>query len=57
MNNQEIKKILKEHCIESYIANEQIYAITIYTKDGQAYEEPENLTGYTKKQLFEYLGY
>lgn len=57
MNNQEIKKILTAHGIDNYNENGQLYAITIYTKNGQAYEEPENVTGYTKKQLFEYLGY
>lgn len=57
MNNQEIKKILTAHGIDSYNENGQLYAITIYTKNGQTYEEPENVTGYSKKQILEYLGY
>jgi len=59
MENKSILKILKAHSIEAREENKQVIATTvfynIYTKETGM--EEINLTGYTKKQLFEYLGY
>lgn len=61
MKNEIIKKILEMHSIEYREEAGTIYAIEKGTilKDGQrsAYEEPIDVTGWSKKQLYHWLGY
>ena len=62
MKNEIIRKFLDMHYIEYFeTAAGNIYAIEKYIlcKNDQrtAGEEPINVTGWTKKQLYDWLGY
>ena len=56
MTNQTIKQILKNHSIPYYERNGDIYADSMIA--GTAlFEHVENVTLWTRTQLFQWLGY
>lgn len=58
LSNSRIAKILDEHNIRHYTQNCRIYGLAPYTtKDGGGGYEVDDLTGYTVKELRDWLGY
>lgn len=56
MSNEKISKILTLHSVPHYIQNENIFADTMEANT-EEFEKVENLTGYNKNQLYDWLGY
>lgn len=54
MKNEAIRKILEAHSIPCYEQGLRIYADTMI---GDPFEEVDDLTGYSKDQIYEWLGY
>lgn len=58
MNNlQKFQTILNAHSIESALVDGRLYAEMSYTKDGAAYDEWQDVTNFTKADLYNWLGY
>lgn len=58
MTIKTIAQILDLHSVPYSIKNNRIYATAFYTLgDGTSGEEIEDVTGYTLKQLRDWLGY
>lgn len=57
MANNTIIKILKAHCITYKIDNNRVIADDVYTQNGVTYTNTIDVTDYTKKQLYTWLGY
>lgn len=57
MSNISIKKVMDLHSIFCWISNGRVYAIESYTLDGKGYEDTIDVTGWTKKQILDWLGY
>lgn len=56
MENSKIGKILDLHNIPHYEKDGEIFADSMIAYTGK-FEYVENLTGYSKKALYEWLGY
>lgn len=56
MKNETIRKILELHSIPCYEQNGRVYADTMLS-GSEIFEEVEDLTGWTRKQLYDWLGY
>lgn len=56
MTNEKIKKILDLHSVPNYIENGNIFADSMLSGT-KKFEEVENMTGWTRKQLYDWLGY
>lgn len=58
MTNEKIAKILEMHCI-NYTAGKDntIWAAEAYTVNGEYHEDMINVTGWSKTQLLNWLGY
>lgn len=56
MKNEKIKRILELHNIPYYEKNDEVFADSMiaYT---ESFQEVENVTGWSKKQLYNWLGY
>lgn len=56
MSKKEIINILESHSIPYYIKNNQIYvdSMLVHTK---IFEHVENITRWSKKRLYNWLGY
>lgn len=52
-----IAKILDLHYINYNIDNNRIIAEEVYTKDGKLYIDKIDITNYTKRELYNWLGY
>ena len=58
MNNERIAEILKAHSIGFVVENGSIYGIAVYTDiNGYPYCEKEEMTGWSRRQLYDWLGY
>ncbi|MGN0404035.1 MAG: hypothetical protein ACI4F1_02315 [Bariatricus sp.] len=56
MKNETIMRILKDHSVPCFQTDGHIFADTMIA--GSAlFEDVEDLTGYDKKQLYNWLGY
>ena len=56
MTNEIIRKILENHGVPCYEQNGRIFADSMYAHM-ELFEQVEDLTGYTKQQLLNWLGY
>lgn len=56
MKNETIAKILSAHDIPHYIRNGHIFADSMQSGTAE-FEFVDDLTGITKTELFDYLGY
>ena len=56
MSNLQIRKILDAHNIPNYEKNNCIYADSMIAET-EVFECVENMTGWSKKLIFEWLGY
>lgn len=57
MNNNTIASILKQHSINYKIENNRIYAEEVYTINTNVYTNYIDVTGWTHKKLYLWLGY
>lgn len=57
MNNKKIRNILDQHHIENRESSGRVYAVNAWTQNGRYYEELEDVTDYTKSELYAWLGY
>ncbi len=56
MENLAIEKILKAHSVPYYEKNGRIFADSMLAGT-EIFEEVEDVTGFSKKKLYEWLGY
>lgn len=56
MSNEKIARILDQHSIPHYIENGRIYADCMIAGT-QVFEEVEDMTGCSKNELYDWLGY
>lgn len=56
MHLKQIETILKAHSVPYYIKNNQIYADSMISGT-KLFDCTENVTNWTKKQLYVWLGY
>lgn len=56
MKNESIRKILENHSVPCYEKDGHIFADTMIAGSSE-FEEVEDLTGYTRRQIYEWLGY
>ena len=56
MKNESIRKILENHSVPCYEKDGHIFADAMIS-GSSLFEEVEDLTGYTKKKIYEWLGY
>lgn len=56
MTNENIEKILDKHNVPYYTKNDRIYADSMLSGT-KVFEEVEDMTGYGKTQLYDWLGY
>lgn len=56
MTLKQIESILKAHSVPYYIENDHIYADSMIA-DTEIFEHTENVTDWTKNQLYIWLGY
>lgn len=56
MTLKQIESILKEHSVPYYIENDHIYADSMIA-DTEIFDSVENVTEWTKKKLYTWLGY
>lgn len=57
MTLERIVKILELHGIIHYVDAGHVYGLDGYYPDGSKPDEYRDLTGITKKELFDWLGY
>lgn len=56
MKNEAIRKILDNHSVPCYEKDGHIFADTMIAGYSQ-FDDVDDLTGYTRKQVYEWLGY
>ena len=56
MANEAIRKILDNHSVPCYEKDGRIFADTMIS-GSSVFDEVDDLTGYTRKQVYEWLGY
>ena len=56
MRNEAIRKILEDHSIPCYEKDGHIFADTMIA-GSSVFEDVEDLTGCTRKQIYEWIGY
>lgn len=57
MSNKNIVRILNLHCIYYMIDAGRIFAEEVYTVNGKIYSNFIDVTGWTHKELYSWLGY
>ena len=57
MKPEYIVKLLGLHYIDTRVANGRVYAVETYAQNGVLWEEEVDVTDYTKRELYQWLGY